>query len=600
MRRPLTFLVRALLLGVALLCVLVAGQAFAQPKAAKPPPPTLAELQEAARQSEVGNRLFNLGVFETAVTHFQKAYDLAHKPADLQKVAECDKALGQTGAAYDAYTQLLTLHGPALGFTGAVAVKKAIAELEGTTGTLTVHSTPDGATVRVGERVVGVTPFAAPVRLAMGPVRVEVSKDGFEPFIANAAIDPAHPFTVDATLSARALTGHLAVSETHAASAHLLLDGQDVGPLPWEGDVPPGIHQLAIQATDLKAEPQTIKVPRGSKIAATFTADFTVGQLQVTATPEKADIALDGKSIGTGKFEGPVAVGDHALRVSLDGYKPVEKPITVSPQATVTVEAPLERIITAEEIAAAQAARDAEAIRGFYGQFAVFGAWPPVSTHIGCDQATQPVGAINQSCSPGFVWTGGATLRGGYSWGIFGVELIGGFMYDRQEDDVTYTSTSTVATTPTGNQLGAYPHSEAYTLVGMTGLAALGPRLTTAGRTFRLTLGAAGGVAIRNVALTRSLSNGVSESSGYSDSETAISPAILGDLGFIIGSTPGVNFVIGGMAWVELPSQTQSTPQSLQENPGGGTTFSATSGPYTVLNGPQVYIGPYLGLRFGH
>jgi hypothetical protein len=153
---------------------------------------------------------------------------------------------------------------------------------------------------------------------------------------------------------------------------------------------------------------------------------------------------------------------------------------------------------------------------------------------------------------------------------------------------------------PTGTQLGAYQHSEAYTLVGMSGIAAAGPRLMTTGRTFRLTLGAAGGVAFRNIQLTRSLSNGVSESSGYSDTETAISPAILGDLGFIIGSTPGVNFVIGGMAWVELPSQTQTNSQNLQENPSGGTSFNAASGPFTILNGPQVYIGPYLGIRFGH
>lgn len=593
--RLLSFLARAVL-------VIVVGStapAFAQPRPAKPPPPTAAELQEAGRESDLGTRLFKLGVFETAVTHFQKAYDLARKPADLQKVAECDKALGQTGAAFDAYTRLLELHGPALGFAGAVAVKKAIAELGTTTGTLTVHSTPDGATVLVGEHVVGVTPFAAPVRIAMGPVRVEVTKDGFEPFIANVAIDPAHPSSVDAKLTARVLTGHLAVTETHGATAHLLLDGQDVGALPWEGDVPPGVHQLALHATDLKAEPQTIKVPRGSKTTATFTADFTVGRLQITAHPDQADIALDGKSIGTGKFGGPVAVGDHTLHVSLDGYKPVDKTITVAPQATLSDDIPLERIITAEEIAAAQSARDWEAIRGFYGQVTVFGAYPPVSTHITCDQATPPEGAINQACSPGFVWTGGATLRGGYSWGIIGVELIGGFMYDRQEDDATYTSTAATTVVPTSTQLGAYQHSEAYTIAGMTGLAALGPRLTTAGRRLRLTLGAAGGVAIRSITLTRSVSSGVTDN-GYSDNETAVSPAILGDVGFIIGSTPGVNFVLGAMGWVELPSTVQTGSQNLQEMPSGGTAFNAQTGPYTVVSGPQVYVGPYLGMRFGH
>jgi hypothetical protein len=55
------------------------------------------------------------------------------------------------------------------------------------------------------------------------------------------------------------------------------------------------------------------------------------------------------------------------------------------------------------------------------------------------------------------------------------------------------------------------------------------------------------------------------------------------------------------MAWGELPSTTQTGGQNLQETPaGGGTPFSAQAGPYTLLNGPQVYIGPYLGIRFGH
>jgi hypothetical protein len=330
-----------------------------------------------------------------------------------------------------------------------------------------------------------------------------------------------------------------------------------------------------------------------------------VGQVQITVTPASADISLDGKSLGTGKFEGNVAVGDHTLHISADGYKPVDKPITVVAQQTVSAEANLERIITAEEIAARRAAEDAEALRGFYGQLAAFGAWPPVSSHIGCDQAAQAVGQIADTCSPGYVYGGGGTLRGGYSWGWFGLELIGGFMVDRQEDDITYTSTATMGTmAPTGSAAtttGAYPHSEAYTITSMTGLAALGPRLTTTGRRFRLTLGVAGGAAIRSISLSRAMSNGLSEPSGFSDTETAVSPAGVADVGFIVGSTPGVNFVIGAMAWGELPSTTQTGSQNIQETPaGGGVPFSAQAGPYTLLNGPQVYIGPYLGVRFGH
>ena len=465
-----------------------------------------------------------------------------------------------------------------------------------------MHSTPAGALVRVGDRVLGVTPFAAPVRLPVGAVRVEVIKDGFEPNVVNVAIDATHPGSVDTTLQARVLTGHLAVKEAHAAQAHLLVDGQDVGGLPWEGDIPPGVHQLEIQATDFKAEPQTVKVARGARVEATFTAD----QLTIAAHPDGADIALDGKSLGTGKFDGQVAVGDHVLKISLAGYKTIEKPITVAPQTTVSAEFTLVHQVTDAELAAEQAARDAAALHGFYGQLTVFGAWPPLSSHLDCLNETAPaVGPIKEGCSSStFVYGGGGTLRGGYSWGIFGLELVGAFMANHWEDDATYTSTAVNPPTPSTPSMGAYAHTEAYTFTALGGMAALGPRLATTGRTFRLTMGVAGGVSFRNIQMDRSLSNGLSESPAYSQTVFTVSPGALGDIGFIVGSTPGVNFVFGGMVWAELPSTTQASGQTTNET-ANGTQFQVNaggqgSGPFTVVTGPQVFIGPYLGIRFGH
>ena len=96
------------------------------------------------------------------------------------------------------------------------------------------------------------------------------------------------------------------------------------------------------------------------------------------------------------------------------------------------------------------------------------------------------------------------------------------------------------------------------------------------------------------------MSGGLSETSPYSGSKLAISPGITGDLGIILGSTPGVSFIFGAMAWVELPSTSQVGAQTIGETPANGAPFNASVGPFTVETGPQVYIGPYLGMRFGH
>lgn len=582
--------------AVLLAGTLVSSQAFAQ---AKPPPPTPADVQEAAKQSELGNRLFNEGVYESALPHFQRAYALTHKPADLQKVAESFKALGQTGPAYEAYAKLLADHAAALGYVGTMAAKKAMASLDGTTGTLDIHA-PDGAIVRVGDRTVGTTPLAAPPRVALGLARVEIVKDGFEPFLTRVTVEAGTPARVDATLVARVLTGHLAVREAHGGDAHLLVDGADVGALPWEGDLAPGVHQLTLQSPTLHADALSVKVVRGTKSETVIQGDFTASHLQVTAHPDVADIALDGKSLGKGKFDGDVALGDHLLRVTADGYAPAETKVTVNAQATATEEVTLKRVITDAELAEERARQNADAIKGLYGQFAIFGAVPVVYTDLSCSETAAPGAGLTNTCTPGFVFGGGATLRGGYSFGAIGLELVGGFMMNRWEDDLAYAAQMTSGTPANPTAVGQVAHKEAYTITAIGGMVAAGPRLMTTGRTFRLTLGVAGGAVYRQFQLERSLNDGLSESPSYSQTASVINPAATGDLGFIIGSTPGFNFVIGAMAWMEFAQSTQisATTSSFSQN--GSSSFNATSGPYTVESGPQVYIGPYLGLRFGH
>jgi hypothetical protein len=310
---------------------------------------------------------------------------------------------------------------------------------------------------------------------------------------------------------------------------------------------------------------------------------------------------LDGKSVGTGTFNGRISLGNHVLKVTAKGYKPIEKVVAIAADATASTEVALEREITDAEIAAAQAERDADAIRGFYGQLTAFGAWPPLSTHVSCGDTSQPSASITESCSPGFVYGGGGTLRGGYSFGILGLELVGAFMYNQWQDSVTYTSSTVNPTPPSNPTIGGFQHNESYAMGSTGGMAAFGPRLMTSGHTFRLSFGVAGGVSFQNIQLTRSMSSGLSESPSYSGSVTAISPGALADLGLIWGSTPGVNFVFGAMAWAELPSQTQVSSQNVTETvTGSGSQFGQTSGPFTVLSGPQVYVGPYIGIRFGH
>ncbi len=134
------------------------------------------------------------------------------------------------------------------------------------------------------------------------------------------------------------------------------------------------------------------------------------------------------------------------------------------------------------------------------------------------------------------------------------------------------------------------------------GLIGAGPRITTPGENVRFTIGASGGLSIKGVFLSRSLSNGLAESPSYSDAALVLAPAATADLGLTIGSVPGASFSFGAMAWADFPSSTQITPggKSVTEVPqNGASSFQSSVGPFTAESGPQIYFGPYFGIRFG-
>jgi hypothetical protein len=380
--------------------------------------------------------------------------------------------------------------------------------------------------------------------------------------------------------------------------AHLLLDGQDVGPLPWVGEVAPGTHQLELQGALLKAAPLTAKLRAGGQAEAVFIATSTAGHLRITTRPPEASIEVDGKVVGTGNFEGDVVTGDHKVRVSAPGFKASEQVVSLLAQASAVTNVELERFVSPEETARLNAEKEAEAYRGGYGQVALVGAIGASTTHICGDLQ---LGSASTACTTGVAYGGGLSVRGGYSFGTFGIEGIAILMADYSKDTVNYTASSS---TPVVNSIADVTHGESYSWLRTAGMIAVGPRFITPGHDVRFTIGAGGGLVVREVFLARTLSGNAIEAPPYADSALVLSPGLTADIGLTIGSTPGTSFSFGAMLWTDFPSATQVSSKSISQTtttPGGtAANFTGTAGPFTVESGAQVYIGPYLGVRWGH
>ena len=101
------------------------------------------------------------------------------------------------------------------------------------------------------------------------------------------------------------------VAVSGAPGANVIIDGIDMGQAPFKGDLVAGRHTFEARATGFVTARQTTDVvyKEPLSIALDLSAERHEGHVRVEATPTTASIELDGKVVGSGMWEGPLAVG---------------------------------------------------------------------------------------------------------------------------------------------------------------------------------------------------------------------------------------------------------------------------------------------------
>lgn len=96
--------------------------------------------------------------------------------------------------------------------------------------------------------------------------------------------------------------------------------------------------------------PQTLSGPSDSQTstatnnAALSTNNAALSTLLVKSTPDGAEITIAGKYVGSTPSTLTLAAGDHIIKVEKQGFKLWERPMTVGPGGTLTVDATLEKL----------------------------------------------------------------------------------------------------------------------------------------------------------------------------------------------------------------------------------------------------------------
>jgi tetratricopeptide (TPR) repeat protein len=600
MRRPwlalfFFFLLASSLAALVLLATPAFAQAIPSPPAGKP---AAADEATAKKSFESGLRLYGEGSYAEALIAFEQSYRLGGRASALKNIAQCHRNLKHFVEAYEAYEQMLARHDAQISTADRKAVQQALDELGVLTATVLVDVSEPDAEIEIDGKSAGRSPMSKPKRVAAtGGHTFRVSKPGFTRIEQPFTVDSQQNKKIDLKLEVEKTVGHVVVREQSGRDVHVFIDGQDQGSAPWEGDLPAGEHVFEAKSARFASDARKAVVAQKDRLDLALDATALLGRLRITTVPASATIVVDGNTVGTGSWEGELAEGNHRVEVSLPGQTPQTREIALGRGQVIVQEIPI--------VSAIALSRE-PVYDGLYGRFSIFG-------QVGLGNLPSDAVPGKTTDDGGFDGALGATLRVGRSWDWYGLEAVGAFMFEHRDR-------SYLAPRQNSGDLGFQDQSDA-----PNAFFGIGPRVTSKDESIRFTFGIAPGLAVRTFSPRRKVGDASSLNPSSSPSGTGNrfvqnqgttsnntnnpsdqSYASAGyttfgfvmDGGILLGSTPGTKLFVGAQAWIDFAPTLVTGPDTLVPLP--NDAYARPGRGVTVVDGTQVYVGPVLGLQFGH
>jgi hypothetical protein len=210
----------------------------------------------------------------------------------------------------------------ALLLLGLLLASPALAEQP--VGVLSVTGNVEGAEVWVDGEKVGAVPYTGyhPV----GSRQVRVVADFYQPFVRK--VDLVEGLTK--SLAANMLAGQGTVEfAVQPPGATVFIDGNPVGPSPIRvRDLEPGAHRFRLEAAGFEPHEESFEFAKGRNLYFDLALDSSAGLFRVSSTPAGAAVWIDGEQRGVTPLEvSGIPLGEHQVRVALDGYADVFRPV---------------------------------------------------------------------------------------------------------------------------------------------------------------------------------------------------------------------------------------------------------------------------------
>ncbi|MCK4334178.1 PEGA domain-containing protein [candidate division WOR-3 bacterium] len=212
-------------------------------------------------------------------------------------------------------------------------------------GAIEVKSTPEGAAVYLDGDDTGKKTNTILADLEPDDYTVKLVLEGYDDWEKDVTVEGGDTVTVEAVLVANAF-GALQVNSTPVQGAEIWLDGDSTGVATnaFFDSLAVGSHTLKLKLAEYKDWDTTVTIVKDEIDTVNAVLVLKTGSIQVNSTPTGADIFLDGvdKETVTNALLTDVTLGDHTIKLTLDGYADWDTTVTVNEDETATIDAVLE------------------------------------------------------------------------------------------------------------------------------------------------------------------------------------------------------------------------------------------------------------------
>ncbi|MGH7298685.1 MAG: PEGA domain-containing protein [Polyangiaceae bacterium] len=320
-----------------LACLFAAQPVLAQPRGGAGAADVRSQLPEGARKAwDAARQLAEAKDYKGALVELHQAYDLSQNPRVLYNIGALEKLLTHYARAVDAWDRELKEGTGKLGPGEVAELKSSISIVQQFVTTIDVTSNEADATLWIDDYSVGKTPFSGPVRIDVGRHTLKLSKEGFVDAVQQVSVASGQRTPVQFTLEPKSKTALVSVTVGGAPSATVFVDGKDMGPAPFKGELSAERHTIEARAPGFVTVGQTVDVQykQPMSLVLALSQERHEGKLKVVA-PEGAEISLDQKKVGSGTWEGVVSTtGGHQLVVTRPGFQTYSADVLVADDQT--------------------------------------------------------------------------------------------------------------------------------------------------------------------------------------------------------------------------------------------------------------------------